>query len=79
MSTALPHGINGGINDNKLLCNAAIWPYISAVSRACFIREAVHKEANQSGETRVTAAACIISCPTDAMQYALAPKPSAIS
>lgn len=77
MSAALPHGINGGINDNKLLCNAAIWPYISVVSRACLIREAVHKEGNQSGGTRVTATR-IISRPTDAMRYVLAPQPPAI-
>lgn len=79
MSAALPHGINGGINDNKLLCNAAIWPYISVVSRACLVRGAVHKEANQSGGTRVTAVARIISRPTDAMRYVLAPKPPTIS
>ncbi len=34
MSAALPHGINGRINDNKLLCNTAIWPYRSVMSRA---------------------------------------------
>lgn len=78
MSAALPHGINSGINDNKLLCKAAIWPYISIVSRACLITEAVHKEGNQSGGTRVTATARIISHPTDAMRYVLAPQPPAI-
>lgn len=39
MSTALPHGIKDGINDNKLLCNSAIRPYISAPSRVRLIRE----------------------------------------
>lgn len=45
MSAALPHGINGGINDNKLLCNVAIWPYISVVSRPASLERPYTKKA----------------------------------